>query len=120
MGFITFLTGCGVGAILGYTIAYRPTKLSQLDESNYVKHVKNALFAYALAVVFKDDMDTLDEYTEYDGTKLPCLSGHSFSNACFTYFYTSSNKTAAINRYLSRVFVDYEICYIFLEKFAKT
>lgn len=52
----------------------------------HVEKLKNALLAFALLKVCKDDIDdTNTNYKSFDGSKLPMIAGFNTENKCFSY-----------------------------------
>lgn len=88
------------------------------EKNKRVEVVKNGLLSYALNKVKKDDFDHLNfAYQNFDGTKLPSMSGCDIVNACTSYiidkqefrknpFYTPhmESKLDAIDKYLDTHF----------------
>jgi hypothetical protein len=51
-----------------------------------IDKLKNALLTYALVQVYTNKFDDANfNYSSFDGTRLPSMSGFSFENACFSY-----------------------------------
>jgi hypothetical protein len=83
-----------------------------------VESLKNGLLSYALSQVKKDDFDHFNfAYQNFNGTKLPSMSGCNIVNACTSYiidkqefrktlFYSPhmESKLDAIDKYLDTHF----------------
>ena len=85
----------------------------QKQRDTHLEQLKNALLTYFVMIIFKDQIETGPITTNFDGTKLPPLSGANTKHACFTYiidetsfrkstFYTPSmlKKHIAIQKFL--------------------
>ena len=84
--------------------------------NQHVEKLKNALLTYALKEVYTSKFEDLNlNYSTYDGSTLPHMSGYSFENACFSYivnknefrkhpFYTKTmeDKLIAIEKFLDK------------------
>jgi hypothetical protein len=86
-----------------------------MTENKSIEKLKNALLTLLLVSVNKKDFDKNFDYSKYDGTKLPPMSGSSLENALLTYiidqnelkgskFYTKTMdiKSEAINKYINK------------------
>ena len=86
-------------------------------KTNNIDNLKNALLTLSLFKLRRDDVSDSFDYQNYDGTKLPPLSGADLSMACFSYIldiqeFRNSNmysglmetKLRAINKYLDKNF----------------
>jgi hypothetical protein len=107
----------------------KPKRLSH----QYVETVKNALLAFALNTVSREDFDDMNmNYGSFDGSKLPMLSGANLNNALTSYiidigeyrqgpFYTKimEDKLTAIDKYLERHFDSPEKVATFLMSFVE-
>ena len=83
--------------------------MNQRPQHQAIDLLKNALLSYALLKVKNKDVDHFNmKYSNFDGTKLPMMSGCNLSNACFTYITnvsftkTMMDKSAAIDKYIQR------------------
>lgn len=98
----------GAAFLLGYLSRRKPVQ-TPLDR------LKNALLSFALAITCKNDVSESALYANYDGTKLPTMSGADLTNACFTYILDVNEfrkdpwysqvmeaKIHAINRYIDK------------------
>lgn len=102
-----------VAVIAGYVAGVFYGKAAQ--KTDRVEMLKNALLTFALARVNQEDFDNENmNYAEFDGSKLPMLSGADATNALMSYiidkgklrkdpFYTKimEDKVAAIEKYLA-------------------
>lgn len=82
-----FVFSVGGGVVIGLTYEAR-RNYSKTHEPVYL--LKNALLAYALhkTTINADDVPsskTAHRYDDYDGSKLPPMTGYTLPNACFTY-----------------------------------
>ena len=107
------ITLIGVGLVF-YGIWWRQSTKVVRDPKAIII-LKNALLTFALATTRMEDMDSSYDYSKFDGSTLPKLSGFSLDNACFSYivdkdefkrdpWYTTimMDKLVAIDRYLSK------------------
>jgi hypothetical protein len=104
------------------------------EKNKRVEALKNGLLSYALNKVKKDDFDHLNfAYQNFDGTKLPSMSGCDLVNACTSYiidkhefrqsrFYTPhmESKVDAIDKYLEKNFDTDTKVIDFMEAFINT
>ena len=111
---------CIAGSYIGFLRYKRHTAKQKQDEDDdsitteYINILKNALLTYALFKTRKHDFIDCDISShEFDGDKLPMLSGYDLINALFTYMFTpefgsieARSKNEAINKYLKRSFAD--------------
>ena len=84
--------------------------------NEHVEKLKNALLTYALKEVYTSKFAGLNlNYSTYDGSTLPHLSGYSLENACFSciidknefrkspfYTKTMEDKSIAIDKFLDK------------------
>lgn len=119
IGFV--LAGCAL-SIYGAHVVMCQIERDRRRSSIPIELLKNALLTLALMRVrSKDRDDTNMDYTLFDGTKLPMLSGCDLANACFSYivdraefrsslFYSRQMelKHDAIDLYLKRNLASYE------------
>jgi hypothetical protein len=112
---IGWLVGCIV--VAGAVMLLMRRHARRDAQSDHVETLKNGLLALALSRTCKNDFDLLPagNYAAYDGSKLPSMSGYSFSNACLSYigkmsaddpFYSKpmAHKYQAVDKYLRRRF----------------
>lgn len=101
-----------------------------------VENIKNALLAYALhKVCDKNEFDSgpLADYSKFDGSILPSMSGSNLTQACFTYiqnknvrrqspFYTKAmeNKACAIEKFLAKRLSTDKEAYDFFDAMVKS
>lgn len=111
------------GAIWSYYLQNVFTRTNNIDK------LKNALLTLSLIKLKENDFSTSVYYTNYDGNKLPPLSGNDLTRACFTYIldihefrnsniYSSlaENKLKAIYKYLNNNFAtEHEVMEYFKE-----
>lgn len=99
------------GAIWSYYLQNVFTQTTNIDK------LKNALLTLSLIKLKDKDFSTSIYYKNYDGTKLPPLSGNDLTRACFTYIFDihefrnsniysslAENKLKAIHKYLNTNF----------------
>ena len=106
-------------------------KKYQSVRNQKVELLKNALMTFALNILRSKDFDSISmKYSEFDGTKLPKMSGCDLNNALFSYimskeklrngpFYSKimEDKITAIEKYLEYHFDTYEKVENFLSEF---
>jgi len=101
-----------IGVLTGF-ISYAVYNVIYERANTPIELLKNALLTYALGKIKSTDFDCNFNYTEFDGTKLPTMSGYNISNACFSYMAKCSyftplysknmaTKTHAIEKYLKQ------------------
>lgn len=111
--FIAFAMGYSLNLYLCYKI------YTNVNSKNYyINSLKNALLTRALIKHNSKDINEMIDYNfkEYDGSKLPHISGWDYSSICFSYIqpdFTSYNgfsnkimdqKEEAIYKYLHKHF----------------
>ena len=113
---ISMLAGLVAGVAIGFNIFHYYQH--NLKNSEPVDQLKNALLTLALISIKQKDIDNNSTVNyaspDWDGDKLPSLSGCSLENICFSYltsrgdlrngFYSKhmENKLVAIEKYLSK------------------
>lgn len=117
LNIIGYIIAFVAGYSLNLYLCYRwYTKKNKKDY--YINCLKNALLTNALIKHNSKDINQMIDYNfkEYDGRKLPHLSGCDYSNICFSYIqpdYTNYNefsnkvmdqKEEAIYKYLHKNF----------------
>jgi hypothetical protein len=111
---IIFIIFCEIFTIINSINRKRKLNNYELEQSK-LEVLKNALLTAAIISIKEQDMDHNFDYTSYDGTKYPPLSGSSIHCACFSYilnrfqfrkslFYTKimESKLDAIEKYLAK------------------
>ena len=100
------------------------TNIKLNDANKHVEDLKNALLAYALCMVQKQDPKFQPSfnmnYAAMDGSELPMFSGCDVSNACFSYFSDIAiiqEKQKAIQKYLDKNLASKEQVEAFFDKF---
>lgn len=73
-----------IGVLVGF-ISYAVYNVIYERANTPIELLKNALLTYALTKIKSTDFHCNFNYTEFDGTKLPTLSGYNVPNACFSY-----------------------------------
>lgn len=64
--------------------------------------IAKTILTLVLTNKFKDDISTEHSYQDFDGTKLPPMSGHSLLNALSTYIDHGCDKTEAIEKFIDK------------------
>lgn len=103
------------------------TQQTQTPPCLPLEDLKNALLAYALMNVGKEDDNFYKDYDRYDGTTLPPLSGWCMTHACFSYIHgahpplnntpLAMAKQDAIKRYLDKNLSTTDQVMTFFERF---
>lgn len=129
---LAFFLGFAIGFAF---IVYHISKANKTRSKSFaLESLKNGLLTLALTRVKKDDFDEFNfSYSNYDGTKLPSLSGYNFSNACLSYILDIDQfrksglyskpmeyKTIAIQKYLDKNLDTEEKILEFFDKFLET
>lgn len=92
-----------------WCLKYKSLK-KETEFNEHIETLKNALLAYALNNVQRNDPDfdpyniSMD-YASFDGTSLPMFSGCNLESACFSYFTKNpimQHKQKAIELYLNK------------------
>ena len=117
LNIIGYIIAFVAGYSLNLYLCYRWYTIKS-KKDYYINCLKNALLTNALIKHNSKDINQMIDYNfkEYDGSKLPNLSGCDYSNICFSYIqpdYTSYNefsnkimdqKEEAIYKYLHKNF----------------
>jgi hypothetical protein len=117
------------GFLIGFILVVYYYHHNDSKDFTPIVKLKNALLTLAIINVSPEDMEHNFNYSTYDGSKYPALSGSSIGNACFTYifnmlyfkkstFYTEqyASKLTAIEKYLENKLNTEEQILSFFEK----
>jgi hypothetical protein len=133
MSYLILLATFIAGIVVMYIICRRKETNASTEQNEYVEYLKNAMLAYALRGVKYASFDQFNmNYSSFDGSKLPMMSGYSTSNACFSYIANKKDarknpfsspimeeKTDAIDRYIKRNLNTQEKVLDFFDEFVE-
>lgn len=89
----------------------QPSQEQQLPNNRTLmptSRIAKTVLALILTLKYKDDISNSHNYKEYDGTKLPTMSGFSLMNALSTYIDHGGDKTEAIEKFIDTHLRSYE------------
>lgn len=84
--------------MLGYFFGSVNEERNEMPTSMIAK----TILTLVLTNKFKDDISTEHSYNDYDGTKLPPLSGYNLLNALSTYIDHGGDKTEAVEKFIDK------------------
>jgi len=131
LSFGSYLFCTCFGFIVGFMLVVYYYHHNDSKDFTPIVKLKNALLTLAIVNVNHEDIDQdfNFNYSTYDGSKYPALSGSSIGHACFTYIFNMlyfkksilyseqyANKLVAIEKYLENKLNTEEQVFSFFEK----